>query len=143
MTGRYRIVIKHPDDPVQIYDTLHPEEPCVATCANADEADAWLQDHMPEAATIEQLFVALLDPSRKLDWYRAVAEAFHPDHQASHRVMDNVAHIVVGAMIESGFPVDTFMRVLRNKVVETDNTIKERLRQDGSIGRLGNWRNDS
>jgi hypothetical protein len=45
---RYRVVMDHPDDPVSIYDASDPDEPLVATVANADEADAWIQDHEDE-----------------------------------------------------------------------------------------------
>jgi hypothetical protein len=39
---RYRTVMAHPDEPVSIYDTEHPDEPLVYTARNADEAEQWI-----------------------------------------------------------------------------------------------------
>lgn len=139
MSDRYRVVMSHPDDPVQIYDLHQPDEPCVVTCANADEADAWIQDH-PD---VTQLVAALVDPDRKGDWFHAGAESFGPAHSASHHAMSNVAHAVCAMMLESGFPLQTFMAMLRNQVVDIDHQTKERLSKERSIGRLGAWRDDA
>lgn len=96
-----------------------------------------------EDVTPEQLVAALVDPDRKGDWFQAGADSFGPDHLASHHAMANVAHAATAMMFESGFPLETFVRMLRNKMVEIDQTAKERLRAEGSIGRLGAWRDES
>lgn len=36
-----------PDGPISIYDLDQPEEPCVFTAVNAEEADAWCADNGP------------------------------------------------------------------------------------------------
>jgi hypothetical protein len=91
--------------------------------------------------TPQQLVAMLCDGDRRGDWFHAGADSFDPDLQASHLAMRNAVALVTAMMIESGFPLETFMRILRNEVVELDRTVKDRLRDEPTIGRLGAWRN--
>lgn len=143
MNTRYRVQMSHPDEAVHIYDTRDPDESIVVVCPNADAADAWIQDHTEPEPTVEQLIGALVDPDRRGDWFQAGADACGPTLSASHHAMSNAAHMLTAMMFESGFPLQTFLSILRNQMVEIDNQAKERLRAEGTIGRLGAWRDDA
>lgn len=120
------------------------DAPCSTPCMGLTPGCPYVtRDAHEPAATIHQLTAALVDPTRKTDWFSAGADSFGPDHSASHYAMENIANAVSAMMNESGFPLETFMRILRNQVVEIDRVAKDRLRAEASIGNLGRWELDS